>query len=636
VRPSILLFTVTLLSISSIGNNTIDSLLTELDKNKEDTVKVRLLFSISEQYFSLGNETKSILFIEDAIGLAENLGDNKLSASIRKDGARLYSKIGNSSKAIKELDKLLSYYQTENDSENLAQTFSYLAAIYDLQGNHAVALENYYQALEINEQLLNTKNIIKNSGNIGKVYMFQQQYSDATKFFFKSLSLSKQIEFLEGMANCYNNLGILNYYQENMDSAMFYFFQSEILKTNLNDSIGLSSLYNNLGEIYFLKDSYDKALEYQEKAKSIQYSVNDKEGLVYSYINIGAVYEKQGLYNDAIDAHRQALAIAKSLQANWLIMEAYFFIHNDYKSKGNFNEALLYFTKYHHLRDSLTSYESKEKIARLQLKYDSGQKDIQIKALEQINVEQLEITEQISTNQMLLIVLSIFLLAIIILMIRQTSLRKSNNFLLEKMLKQKEVLLKEVHHRVKNNFQLISSLLNLQAGNVTDEKIKMALVKNKNRIESMALVHKSLYENDDLVHVDLNKYVHQLVTNVQSSFNLENKNIKVVVEIEDILVESEQATPLGLIINELITNAYKYAFTGKKGGLLKISIMNCNERDYCLKVQDNGIGLPSSFDIDKIESLGMELVRLLSEQIDGTLEICKEGGATFTITFPKD
>ena len=619
----------------SFGNSSIDSLLNLLDQRVDDSVKVQLLFKISEQYFSIGEDAKTTLFIEDAIGLAENLGDNNLSASIRRDAAQLYSKLGNSQKAIKELDKLLIYHKTKNDSESIAQTYSYLAAIYDLQGNHALALENYYQALEINENLIDARSVIKSAGNIGKVYMFQKKYSDATKFFFKSLSLSKKIEFLEGMANCYNNLGIVHYYQENMDSAMFYFFQSEVLKTNLDDSIGLSSLYNNLGEIYFLKDNYEKAMEYQEKAKSIQYSVNDKEGLVYSYINIGAIYEKKGLYDDAIDAHLQAIAIAKSLQANWLIMEAYYFIHTDYKGKGEFDRALHYFSKYHHLLDSLNSNENTDKIERLHIEYNSGQKDFQIQELEQKNKEQQELAQRKSTIQLLLVILSVFLLVLIILMIRQIKLKKRNNFLLQKLLNQKEVLLKEIHHRVKNNFQLISSLLNLQAGSINDKNIQLALFKNKNRIDSMALVHKSLYENDDLVNIDINKYVHHLVDNVKSSFNPENKEINVIVEIENILLESDQATPLGLIINELITNAYKYAFIDKKGGELKIGIRQRYENEFCILVKDNGSGLPKDFSIENSKTLGMELVQLLSDQLGGTLELKNENGAMIQIIFPR-
>jgi len=618
------------------NNNTIDSLLNLIDQRPEDSLQVLILMQLSEQYFSIGEEAKTTLFIEDAIGLSENLSNEKFAVAIKVKAARLHAKMGNTQKAIKELDKLLIYHQTENDSENLAQTHSYLAAIYDVQGNHALALENYYTALEISEKLIDNKNIARSSGNIGNIYLYQKKYSDATKFFFKSLSLSKKIEFLEGMANCYNNLGIVHYYQENMDSAMFYFFQSEILKTNLNDSVGLSSLYNNLGEIYFLKDNYDKAMTYQEKAKAIQYSVNDKKGLVYSYINIGAIYEKKGLYNDAIDAHLQAISIAKSLQANWLIMEAYYFIHSDYKGKGDFSKALHYFSKYHHLRDSLKTNEDTDKIAHLYLKYDSGKKDVQIQELEQKNQEQQERAERKSIIQLLLVILTALLLLIIILMIRHIKLKKRNNFLLQNMLNQKEVLLKEVHHRVKNNFQLISSLLNLQAGSIKDANIQTALYKNKNRIDSMALVHKSLYENNDLVNIDVHKYVLHLVNNVKSSFNPENKEINVTIEIEKILLESKQATPLGLIINELVTNAYKYAFTDKKSGELKISIVYCDENHYSLIVKDNGSGLPKGFSVENSNTLGIELVHLLSEQIGGKLELASENGAMIKIIFPRN
>ena len=195
-------------------------------------------------------------------------------------------------------------------------------------------------------------------------------------------------------------------------------------------------------------------------------------------------------------------------------------------------------------------------------------------------------------------------------------------------------MIKEVHHRVKNNFQLISSLLNLQAGNIQDEKTQVALFNNKNRIDSMALVHKSLYQNEDLVNIDLKSYVHQLVDNVKSSFNPENKNIDVIINIENIILESEQATPLGLIINEIITNAFKYAFKGRLSGKLEINAARNGDR-YHLSICDNGVGLPQNFSFNSSDTLGMELVSLLSEQIDGNVNITHKNGTGFQIDFPK-
>ncbi len=130
-----------------------DSLLIALDQHlEEDTTKVKLLMEVAKQYFIADQETKTLLFLEDAIGLSENIGNDEFSVSIKKSAAQLYSKTGNGDKAVKELDKLLIYFETKQDSENLAQTYSYLAAMHDLQGNHPAALENYFEALTINEK----------------------------------------------------------------------------------------------------------------------------------------------------------------------------------------------------------------------------------------------------------------------------------------------------------------------------------------------------------------------------------------------------------------------------------------------------------------------------------------------------
>lgn len=204
-------------------------------------------------------------------------------------------------------------------------------------------------------------------------------------------------------------------------------------------------------------------------------------------------------------------------------------------------------------------------------------------------------------------------------------------------LKEKEVLLKEVHHRVKNNLQIISSLLSLQMHGVSDKSTLDFFADNTRRIKSMALVHETLYQSKNISEVNFAGYLHALIGSVKDSYRNE-KTINVFLEAESHNLKIDTAIPCGLIINELITNSYKYAFNGKPGGEINLRFTKDKAKgksgNYKLSVKDNGVGLPEKFDINKSTTLGLQLVTILTEQLDGTLSLESKEGASFTIDFP--
>ncbi len=202
-----------------------------------------------------------------------------------------------------------------------------------------------------------------------------------------------------------------------------------------------------------------------------------------------------------------------------------------------------------------------------------------------------------------------------------------------KVLKEREMLLKEIHHRVKNNLQVISSLLNLQTGSITDGTIKAAVMESQTRVKSMALIHQLLYESEKFSSIDFSKYLGQLMNSLYSSYKKPDKSISFEIITDDIRLDIDRAVPLGLITNELVTNAYKYAFTNITEGKIEISLRKSSDNNYSLIISDNGTGLPAGFDPDNTNTLGLKLVRLLTEQIDGTLEFTNVNGAIFRILF---
>ncbi len=204
------------------------------------------------------------------------------------------------------------------------------------------------------------------------------------------------------------------------------------------------------------------------------------------------------------------------------------------------------------------------------------------------------------------------------------------------LLSEKDVLLKEVHHRVKNNLQVISSLLNLQSGYIKDPVALQVFVESRNRVRSMALIHEKLYQSQDLSRIDFEDYIKTLSNGLLAGFAGKKSAIRIEVDVEKIMLPVDAAVPCGLIVNELVTNCFKYAFAPEAGGQIRISMKRSDDAHLHLSVSDDGVGFPKDLDFRNTESLGMQLVITLSEQLEGTIHLQNGVGTTFEISFPEN
>jgi PAS domain S-box-containing protein len=204
---------------------------------------------------------------------------------------------------------------------------------------------------------------------------------------------------------------------------------------------------------------------------------------------------------------------------------------------------------------------------------------------------------------------------------------------LKASLREKELLLKEVHHRVKNNLQVISSLLNLQARHVVDPRALELFKESQNRVRSIALFHEKLYQAKDLGHVEAFEYLNTLTANLLAAYGAKPTAVSLEVEREDILLGVDVAIPLGLVLNELISNALKHAFPDGQRGQIRVHLGRWDKDRYRLVVSDNGVGFPANLDFRNAPSLGLQLVCTLVDQLGGTIELIGAPGTTFNVTF---
>lgn len=220
----------------------------------------------------------------------------------------------------------------------------------------------------------------------------------------------------------------------------------------------------------------------------------------------------------------------------------------------------------------------------------------------------------------------------IVMVVRDITERKEAENKIKKSLEEKKVLLREIHHRVKNNMQIISSLLNLQASHTQDKNVVDILMESQNRVKSMAMIHEKLYQSPELARIDFKDYISKLSVFLRQSYVYINNAIIIETDVEDVHLNIDTAVPCGLIINELVTNSIKHGFPEDKPGLILIKLYESNGK-YILSVKDNGVGFPETLDFRNTNTLGLQLINNLVLQLDGTIDVILDHGTEFKINF---
>jgi len=316
---------------------------------------------------------------------------------------------------------------------------------------------------------------------------------------------------------------------------------------------------------------------------------------------------------------------------------------------GNYISAIRNFELHKKLNDSLFNATQSKQIAELQIKYETDKKEQSIQLLEAQTRSQRAELQNVSLQRNITIggVAMLLIIAILAysgyrnkqrsnseLQVKQTEINQQNKSL-QSLLQEKEWLLREVHHRVKNNLQIIISLLNAQSDFVDNPSAIHAIRESRERMQAIALIHQKLYQPDHGPRINMGSYIQDLVSYLESSFT-STKGIYFQLDVDEISLDVSQAVPLGLILNEAITNAVKYAFPGGRAGTIAVTLRRQGARNILLKIADNGVGLPADIDLSANNSLGMQLIRLFAEQLEGELFFQGREGVEISLLFRQE
>lgn len=485
---------------------------------------------------------------------------------------------------------------------------------------------------------------------IGAIYKSQGNYVQSLVNQRKALAINQKVDNKAGMALAINNIGTAYMEIDSVEQARDAFRRCFHIYAQLQDKRGMGVAYVNLGSAYKKLKVLDSARFYFERSLDIRNEIKDLQGLIFSNARLGNLLHEQKKNDEALVYANKSLELATEKGYPRGIRDANELLYKIFKAQGQHKAALQFFERHIEAKDSLADEEAIRKVAKAQssfkyrkeiaedsIKNAEGQKAIQIK----LDLQAIETQQQRQKGYFLWggILLALILGAFVYNRYQNSEKQKrtieEQKALVEETLDQitqrdeeKELLLKEIHHRVKNNLQVVSSLLELQAKK-GDESTKTAFADGQSRVKAMALIHEKLYRNDDIASIDFAEYIEQLSGQIASLYS--SHSVEIHIEAGGHQFDIDTAVPLGLILNELITNSFKYAFNAT-GGQLHISVAKAQD-GYELIVADNGPGLPEDFNLEKAKSLGLRLVRRLSRQLYGKASYTVTNGARFCIQF---
>lgn len=404
------------------------------------------------------------------------------------------------------------------------------------------------------------------------------------------------------------------------EEALYHY--NACIEIALTNNFNIDLIYTNtfMADIYQDQGAFEKARQFYQKAIEYAKVYKDKNLETFPYIGSGRLYNKQGQYELAIAQFEAAMKTKFERVHNYYFHEIYRELSVAHKGLGQYDTALQHMSTYSSLRDSFFTERADRLQSEMQAKYQTEKQE------QAFRQKQAELSFAIA-------IVVLLALSAVALWRGYLNKRKANQ-VLELRNEEKEFLIKEIHHRVNNNLQVLSSLLHLQADYIEDPAALNAVEDGRNRVQSMGLIHQRLYLGENLASVSMHDYIHDLTGSLVESFGMgEAIEVKTSIQIPPLDIDS--AVPLGLIINELFTNALKHAFPDGSSGCIEIRLWINKNEELCLSIEDNGVGFAEKTTLQQSTSFGTDLVKILSKKLKGQIQISQQEGYRTLIRFQR-
>lgn len=576
----------------------------------------------------------SILALEEALRLADRLGDDEGELETLRQ-------LTISTKNARRFDEAISYgLQGLRLSKKLGRPeietalLNTMGTAFSRSQRPDSAVMYYYESLEKSLQRDDKEMVAKVYNNLGIFFTSaaHQSLPDAKKNFLKSYEIIQEGQDLNAQLRGLLNLGAVYGQLEEFDSA-YYFLElgAEISRETKRERY-LAQFLTNIAASKQVQERNDEALSLLKEVLVLKSVRNDPSYLVSIMVDIGVSLSEQKNYVESLSYYRRALEEVRLHQLKDYHIGMYGDMANIFEGMGRLDSAVLYLRRRDKAKEDYFNESKARAIEDANVKYETlvQEKKLLLTENERIAREQ-ERNSAIAVSGLLGLFLILGYLAY--QSKQRTNKRLSiKNEIIAKKESEKTLLLRELHHRVKNNLQLISSLLNLQAYRLQDKEAASAVKEGQARVEAMAMIHRQLYLKEEETKISLPDYLENMMQNLLYAFGAQNGKVKVEQEVEDLAIDADLAIPLGLIINELLTNSFKYAFRDTPKPVLTITAKVLPSGLLSVLVADNGPGISS--DTDRKQSFGMEMVKSLAKQMKAHLEINHDEGFTVSLDIP--
>jgi two-component sensor histidine kinase len=652
-----------------------DSLLQLLNSQKAD--KVYSAHMALASFYHKKDSAKAASHLSKVLESPDKLSDSLLHDLMAK--IVVYHTINfNHKSAIKEAKKVLPIAKKRNDTFLLAETHKRISASFYMNFKYDSASAHLKKASLFYNQLGDKSNYGLMIMREGGVHYAKGEYAEAMRKAFQATEIFKEINQSLQLAHSYLQLGNIYYFLKAYKEASNYYKLSADYYLLMDDSLGWAFSYSNLGLAIIEQDSFKHGLQIQRIALPVikksgrQISVGNTyhymgvcylglkqldsaehyiklalksnknslytPGVAYNNKELGQIALERNRIDSAIFFGKKALSTLDSVTNYEAEKEISLFLAKCYEKLGQDAIAYNYLKRYHDLIDS-TDYNESD-IERMafdqQSKLERAQFELKLSQHRELLKE-----KENQNQQFLIIVLSIVaVISIFFAGIISTTSRRNKYLnkelqvkqdLLESELKTKQALLKEIHHRVKNNLQIISSMLSIQTQYNDNEALDDIIRESRNRIMSMSLIHESLYKRENTESAQFSTYVKELIPQLIETYHVDESKVHLKMKINDLELSLDDSVPCGLIINEIISNSLKHAFPEGKEGSISIEMYKDKQNIIHLKVSDNGIGFPKGVLPMNQDTFGFLLLYSLVEQLEAKIEVSNHKGVSFHI-----
>ncbi len=541
----------------------------------------------------------------------------------------IYSTIDIQDSAKIYLESALKMLQENKDRLYIPRAYRELSWLYTYVPEYDKALELAYLSLEGYEAIGNEEQVAVLKSRIAQIWEYTGQPEKTLPLLLEAEKTLSQYDNYRSLA--YTYLRLAQYYRSIDDSVNaqnnFDRYIETMKKMPDGGKYFLISAYCRRGNYFRELKQYTAAEKDLQLALNIARENKDTlQGLIATY-SLGCLYAEVEQYEKAIQLLEEViLVIEENLNKNEYFFlgvdfqEMYGAIEQAYAKSGQYEKAYTFLSQHKKITDSLFNIETNRTMLDMRTKYETEKKETLLQQKQQ---------------ELYLALGGVGIAALVAMLLWWGySNKKRHNTLLEKRNEEKEFLIKEIHHRVKNNLQVLSSLLGLQSDYIEDKAALAAVNESRSRVQSMGLIHQKLYMSENLAAIEMKDFVRDLNEYLLSTFGVEDQ-VNIDTDIQVAPMDVDSAIPLGLIINELLTNSLKYAFPEGQKGRIKIKMWIAPEKDLCLSISDNGVGKTKEVNVMHSTNFGSDLIKTLSKKLKGSIHVNTENGYSTLIRFQR-